>query len=66
VLPLGSGARTCASASASACFISYDLFSIDTVTMPAPGSQLYCATGSGLVGCVTLGPATACEADERI
>ena len=64
VLPVGSGTRTCANAGA--CFISYDLFSIDTVTMPAPGNQLYCATGSGLVGGVTFGPTTACEEDARL
>src|SRR5829696_4128237 len=64
VLPLGSGTRTCANASA--CFISYDLFSIDTLPAPTPGNQVYCATGSGLVGGVTLGPATACEEDDRL
>jgi len=64
VLPLGSGTRTCTNASA--CSISYDLFSIDTVTIPAPGNQVYCATGTGLVGGVTLGPTTACEEDARL
>ena len=64
VLPLGSGTRTCTNAST--CFTGADLFSIDTVTMPAPGNQVYCVTGSGLVGGVTLGPATACEEDDRL
>ena len=64
VLPLGSGTRTCTNASS--CFISYDLFSIDTVTMAAPGNQRYCATGSGVVGGTVLGPATACEEDDRL
>ena len=64
VLPLGSAPLTCTNASS--CFIGYDLFSIDTVTIAAPGSQRYCATGSGLVGGTLLGPATACEEDDRL
>ena len=64
VLPLGSGTRTCTNTST--CFISYDLFSIDNHPVPTAGNQVYCATGSGLVGGVVLGPATACEEDDRL
>ena len=64
VLPLGSGTRTCTNTST--CFISYDLFSLDNHPVAIPGNQVYCATGSGLVGGVTLGPATACEEDDRL
>lgn len=64
VLPLGSGTRTCTNTST--CFISYDLFSLDNHPVPVPGNQVYCATGSGLVGGVVLGPATSCEEDDRL
>src|SRR5215210_3173493 len=64
VLPLGSGSRT--STNASSCFISYDLFSLDNQPVPISGDQVYCASGSGVVGGRILGPASACEEDGRI
>jgi hypothetical protein len=64
VLPLGSEDRTCTNTTE--CFVGYDLFSLDTLPDPTAGDQVYCATGSGLVGGIVLGPGTACEADARI
>lgn len=63
VLPLGSESRTCSNASE--CFVGYDLFSLDSFPEPTPGGQVYCATGSGLVG-GTVFAGTACEEDARI
>jgi hypothetical protein len=54
VLPLGSESRTCSKATE--CFISYDLFSLDNHPEPRPGDQVYCATGTGVVGGTVLGP----------
>jgi hypothetical protein len=64
VLPLGSESRTCSNATE--CFVGYDLFSLDNLPEPTPGDQVYCASGSGLVGGTVLGPGTACEGDARI
>jgi hypothetical protein len=64
LLPLGSESRTCSNATE--CFVGYDLFSLDSFPEPTPGDQVYCATGSGLVGGTVLGPGTACEEDARI
>jgi hypothetical protein len=64
VLPLGSESRTCSNATE--CFVGYDLFSLDNLPEPTPGDQVYCATGSGLVGGTVLGPGTDCEGDARL
>lgn len=64
VPPLGAENRTCTNTSQ--CFVSYDLFSIDTNWAPSPGNQVYCASGSGVVGGIVLGPGSACESDDRI
>jgi hypothetical protein len=64
VLPVGSESRTCSNATE--CFVSYDLFSLDNHPEPTPGDQVYCATGTGLVGGTVLGADTACEADARL
>jgi hypothetical protein len=64
ILPLGSDARTCTNTSS--CFVSFDLFSLDSFPVVFPGDQRYCAAGSGVVGGRVLGPATACEEDQRI
>ena len=64
VLPLGSESRTCSNATE--CFVVYDLFSLDNFPEPTLGDQVYCATGSGLVGGTVLGPGMACEEDARI
>jgi hypothetical protein len=55
---------TCSSTTA--CTLSIDLFSYDTTPVAHPGDQRYGASGFGLVGGQTLGPASACEADGRI
>lgn len=64
VVPVGSDRLTCTEASE--CFVSFDLFSLDTQPVPIPGNQRYCASGSGVVGGVVLGPASACEEDDRL
>jgi hypothetical protein len=64
VLPRGSENRSCSNVSE--CFVAYDLFSLDSLPEPTLGDQVYCATGSGLVGGTVLGPGTACEEDARI
>lgn len=56
--------RTCTNTSA--CIYAIDLFSYDNHPVAFPGDQRYCASGSGLVAGVTLGPAQACETDARI
>jgi hypothetical protein len=64
VLPEGSENRTCSNAAA--CFVSYDLFSLDTQPVPIAGDQVYCGSGSALVGGTVLGPGAACEEDARL
>jgi hypothetical protein len=64
VLPVGSDSRTCSNATE--CFLSHDLFSLDNHPEPTLGDQVYCATGTGLVGGTVLGPDAACEADARL
>jgi hypothetical protein len=64
VQPIGSERRTCSNAAE--CFVGYDLFSLDNHPIPTLGDQVYCATGTGLVGGNVLGPSTACEADARL
>jgi hypothetical protein len=64
VLPLGSESRICSSTTA--CFVSYDLFSLDNHPEPLLGDQRYCAGGTGLVGGTVLGPSEACEEDARL
>jgi hypothetical protein len=64
VLPLVDGTLTCTNTSQ--CLIVYDLFSLDTTPVAYPGDNVYCATGTGVVGGTTLGPGTACEADPRL
>jgi hypothetical protein len=64
VFPVGSETPTCSNTTQ--CFVGYDLFSLDNLPEPKPGDQVYCATGSGLVGGTVLGPGTACEEDARI
>jgi len=63
VLPYGTDI-TCTNTTQ--CLFAYDLFSLDTQPTPYPGDQVYCASGYGVVGGVTLGPGTACEADSRL
>jgi hypothetical protein len=58
------GSLTCSSTSA--CTLAVDLFSYDTAPVAHPGDQRYCASGFGVVGGQTLGPASACEGDARI
>jgi hypothetical protein len=48
------------------CVIAIDLFSYDNHPVAYPGDQRYCATGTGVVGGVTIGPASACEEDARL
>ena len=55
---------TCSSTST--CVFAIDLFSYDNHPVAFPGDQLYCASGSGVVGGRLLGPAAACETDPRI
>jgi len=50
----------------SACTLAIDLFSYDTTPVAFPGDQRYCASGFGIVGGQTIGPASACEEDARI
>ena len=64
ILPLGADTPTCLNTSS--CFVVFDLFSFDNHPVAFPGNQLYCASGSGLVGGRVLGPVSACELDERI
>jgi hypothetical protein len=63
VLPYGTD-LTCTNTTQ--CLFGYDLFSLDTQPTPHPGDQLYCASGYGAVGGVTLGPGSACEDDARL
>ena len=55
MLPVGAERRTCTGANA--CFVAIDLFSYDNHPVAFPGDQLYCASGFGVVGGRTLGPA---------
>ena len=64
LLPVGSDRRTCVNASA--CFVGIDLFSYDNHPVAFPGDQLYCASGSGVVGGRVVGPGSGCELDARI
>jgi hypothetical protein len=64
MLPVGAERRTCVSSTA--CFVAIDLFSYDNHPVAFPGDQLYCASGSGIVGGKTLGPGSGCEEDTRI
>jgi hypothetical protein len=64
ILPLGSDTPTCLNTSS--CFVVFDLFSFDNHPVAFPGNQLYCASGSGLVGGRVVGPGSGCELDERI
>ena len=64
ILPVGSNVRTCTGASE--CFVGIDLFSYDNHPVAFPGDQVYCASGFGVVGGVTLGPGSGCESDPRI
>ena len=64
LLPLGAERRTCTGTNA--CFVGIDLFSYDNHPVAFPGDQLYCASGFGVVGGVTLGPGSGCELDPRI
>jgi hypothetical protein len=50
----------------SACVIAIDLFSYDNHPIAFPGDQLYCATATGTVGGVTVGPGSSCEQDPRL
>ena len=64
VLPAGAESRTCANATEG--FVGYDLFSLDNHPEPVTGDQVYCASGTGLVGGTVLGPGSACEDDARL
>ncbi len=65
ILPLGGDTPTCLNRSS--CLVVFDLFSLDNHPIAFPGDQLYCVTGSGLVGGrVVGGLASGCEHDERI
>jgi hypothetical protein len=55
VLPAGAEGRTCANVAE--WFVGCDLFSLDNHPEPVTGDQLYCASGTGLVGGTVLGPA---------
>jgi hypothetical protein len=55
---------TCSSTST--CVFAIDLFSYDDHPVALPGDQLYCASGSGVVGGRLLGPAAGCETDPHI
>ena len=48
------------------CSLAIDLFSYDNHPVAFPGDQRYCASGSGVVGGVVLGPGSGCEEDLRI
>jgi hypothetical protein len=64
MLPAGAESRTCFGTNA--CFVAFDLFSYDNHPVAFPGDQLYCATGSGVVGGRVVGPGSGCELDARI
>jgi hypothetical protein len=64
MLPLGSDTPTCTNTAQ--CVVAYDLFSLDTTPVAYPGNQVYCASGTGIVGGTVLGPGAACEDDERL
>jgi hypothetical protein len=64
ILPLGGDTPTCTNTSD--CFVVFDLFSFDNHPVAFPGDQVYCASGSGVVGGVTVGPRSGCEQDGRI
>ena len=50
----------------SVCVGAIDLFSYDNHPVAYPGDQLYCATATGVVGGVTIAPASGCEEDARL
>ena len=64
ILPVGAESRTCSGTNA--CFVAFDLFSYDNHPVAFPGDQLYCASGSGVVGGAVVGPGSGCELDPRI
>lgn len=64
ILPLGADTPTCLNRSS--CFVAFDLFSYDNHPVAFPGDQLYCTSGSGVVGGLVVGPGAGCELDERI
>jgi hypothetical protein len=49
-----------------ACVIGIDLFSYDNHPVAFPGDQRYCASGSGVVGGLVVGPGSGCEEDARL
>jgi hypothetical protein len=49
-----------------ACLIGIDLFSYDNHPVAFPGDQRYCASGSGVVGGLVVGPGSGCEEDARL
>jgi hypothetical protein len=64
ILPLGGDTPTCLNRSS--CLVVFDLFSFDNHPVAFPGNQLYCVSGSGLVGGRVVGPGAGCELDMRI
>ncbi len=64
ILPLGLDKPTCLNRSS--CFVAIDLFSYDNHPIPFPGDELYCVSGSGVVGGRVVGPGSGCEFDERL
>jgi hypothetical protein len=64
ILPLGAESPTCTNTTS--CVVSFDLFSFDNHPVAFPGDQLYCGSGSGVVGGRVIGPGSACETDSRL
>jgi hypothetical protein len=64
ILPLGAESPTCTNTTS--CVVSFDLFSFDNHPIAFPGDQLYCGSGSGVVGGRVIGPGSACETDPRL
>ena len=64
LIPLGSDTLTCSLKSS--CLVLMDLFSLDNHPSSFPGDQLYCASGSAVVGGVVVGSGSGCEHDQRI
>ena len=61
---LPNNSRTCTNTNW--CSLAIDLVSYDNHPVAFPGDQRYCASGSGVVGGVVLGPGSGCEEDPRI
>src|SRR5262245_9021500 len=61
---LPTNSRTCTDTNW--CSLAIDLFSYDNHPVAFPGDQRYCASGSGVVGGVVLGPGSGCEEDPRL